>query len=174
MVLRGEVDVAFIHYESVQPQIECIPLCDEELLLAVSPRSPLVKALWDYRPFSPDYPNSPQIPVSLLEGVPLTLLSEGNYSRDQCDKMFRSAKLVPNIFINAESSELALDVAAATGGCTIIPHIVRARRTVQTGLTLYRIDNPYARRGFYMIYNSSGYVSAAAKTVMEAAIRSLQ
>lgn len=174
MLLHGDVDVAFMNFKSVQPQIESIQLCNEELLFAVHASSPLAERLLSYSQFSLENVDSSLVPVSMLADAQLVLLKEGTYSRDQCDKIFRQASIIPNIYMETENTELAIGIAEATGICTIFPHIVKAANTTGSKLLLYRLDSKYATRNFYFAYNNSRYASPSQQVFTRIATALLQ
>lgn len=174
MLLHGDVDVAFMNFKSVQPQIESIQLCNEELLFAVHASSPLTERILSYSQFSPENVDSSLVPVSILADAQLVLLKEGTYSRDQCDKIFRQANIIPNIYMETENTELAIGIAEATGICTIFPHIIKAANTTGSKLLLYRLDSKYATRNFYFAYNNSHYASPSQQVFTRIATALLQ
>lgn len=174
MLLHGNVDVAFMNFKSIHPQIESIQLCDEELLLAVSPNSPLSRELASYQQFSSKCVNSTPVPTSFLRSAKLVLLKEGTYSREQCNKIFWQGKIIPQIYMETENTELALGIAEATGICSIFPHVVKAQDLSGANLCLYRLDSQYAKRSFYLAYNNSRYISPAEQSFIDVAISLLK
>ena len=143
-LIRGDVDLIIGMLPFRVENIETVPLCDEEILLAV-PDSVLEKT----------YPGqaaqvkkqlSQCADLRLVQDCPFLLIHKGNRVRTLADEMFEEAQITPRVVLETENIETVM--ALAIKGM---------------GITFYSLNSPRARGVLGIGYHKGHYMSQATR-----------
>jgi DNA-binding transcriptional LysR family regulator len=134
---QGEMDVAVVILPVDRPWVECTPLLEEELVLAVDPGHVLAERK--------------TIRVSELELVPLVMFKDGYDLRDATLGACRRAGFMPILAMQGLEMDGALALAAAGVAAAVVPESVvasdpRLRPVRFRGRTLRRTIGLASRR----------------------------
>lgn len=171
-LLHGTVDLIIGMLPFKVDNVETVPICAEEILLAV-PDAVLEKA----------YPGqldeikeklSQNTDFSLLQDCPFLLINKGNRVRTIADEIFEEAQITPNVVLETENIETVLALAAKGMGITFYPKMfisdhqslpLRIMEKVQRKLPLNFYPLNYAKaHGVLAIgYHKGHYMSQATK-----------
>lgn len=177
-LLHGEIDLIIGMLPFKVENIETVPLCDEEILLAV-PNKVLEHA----------YPGqvekikeqlSTNADLRLLQNCPFLLINPGNRVRTLADEMFEEAQITPNIILETENIETVLALAAKGMGITFYPKMFISSHEVfqnnlenKTGLNFYSLNYPKAHGILGIGYHKGHYMSQATKEFIRIAKETL-
>ncbi len=167
-LLHGDVDLIIGMLPFRVKDIETVPLCEEEILLAV-PDSVLEKT----------YPGqlkerkdrlSHSADLTLVKDCPFLLINPGNRVRTLADEMFMEAQLSPEIVLETENIETVLALAAKGMGITFYPKmLISGYEAFQTaceekaGVYFYSLNSPKAHGILGIGYHKGHYMPQAAK-----------
>jgi DNA-binding transcriptional LysR family regulator len=148
---KGEMDLAVVILPVDRPWIECRPLMEEELVLAVDPGHPLAARR--------------QVRVSELERVPLVMFKDGYDLREATLQACRQAGFAPVMAMQGLEMDGALALAAAGVAAAVVPESVvpasRGLRAVRfRGGALKRTVGLASRRDRPLSPAASAFVDA--------------
>ena len=177
-LLHGEIDLIIGMLPFKVENIETVPLCDEEILLAV-PNKVLEHA----------YPGQVEkikeqlltnADLRLLQNCPFLLINPGNRVRTLADEMFEEAQITPKIILETENIETVLALAAKGMGITFYPKMFISSHEVfqnnlenKTGLNFYSLNYPKAHGVLGIGYHKGHYMSQATKEFIRIAKETL-
>lgn len=171
-LLHGTVDLIIGMLPFKVDNVETVPVCEEEILLAV-PDAVLEKA----------YPGqldeikeklSQKTDFSLLKDCPFLLINKGNRVRTIADEIFEEAQMTPKVVLETENIETVLALAAKGMGITFYPKMfisdhqslpIRIMEKVhkKIPLSFYPLDYAKAHGVLAIGYHKGHYMSQATK-----------
>lgn len=173
-LLHGDVDLVIDMLPFKVENIETVPLCDEEILLAV-PDSVLEHAfpgrLNEIKQQLADHTD-----LRLLRDCPFLLINEGNRVRTIADEMFEEAQFTPNIVLETENIETVRALAGKGMGITFYPKMFLSRskeqpvvRSQSLPVSYYPLPHPKAHGILAIGYHKGHYMSRATKEFIQIA-----
>lgn len=108
LVLSGRLDVGLVTSPVIHPELEVIPLYEDEMVLVAAPRCAL--------------PGT--ISFAELAGHPLILFSPGSGFRAFLDELFETNGFSPTVAMETDNMEAIKRMAAVDLGAAIIPRVV--------------------------------------------------
>ena len=167
-LLHGDIDLIIDMQPFKVENVETVPICQEEILLAV-PDAVLERAF----PGRLDVIKAQlthHTDLSLLSGCPFLLINEGNRVRTIADEMFEEAQLTPNVILETENIETVLALAIRGMGITFYPRMfisghkdIRSKIKDRSPLNFYSLDHPKAHGVLAIGYHKSHYMSQATR-----------
>lgn len=171
-LLHGEVDLIIGMLPFKVDDVETVPICEEEILLAV-PDAVLEK----------EYPGrlseikaqlSTHIDFSLLKNCPFLLINKGNRVRTIADDIFEEVHMTPKIILETENIETVLALAAKGMGITFYPRmfisghesirqILHEKVREKAAINFYSLDYARAHGELAIGYHKGHYMSQATK-----------
>ncbi|WP_341349641.1 LysR family transcriptional regulator [Clostridium saccharoperbutylacetonicum] len=118
-LFRGNVDLIVGMLPFNVENVECVPLCNEEILMIV-PDNILAK----YFPDSYGIVKrklEKEVDISLLKNCPFLMVNAKNSVRIVADEMFKEKQIKPNIILETESIETVLALSVKGMGITFYP-----------------------------------------------------
>jgi DNA-binding transcriptional LysR family regulator len=140
----GKFDLGFCSFVENEPDIEFIPLLEEELVLIVNKNHPL--AMFD------------SIDLRDTEKYPFILFSEDSGLRPTLDKLFEDADIVPKIKCKVEEDSAVAGLVSIDYGIAIIPKIWILDHF---DIKVLHIKNLTRKRYIYIAYIKNKYLSPA-------------
>ncbi len=128
-LLRGEIDAALLALPVGNDQVDVIPVCHEDFLLAVPQQHALSKRK--------------HIDISDLQGQNLMLLEEGHCLRDQALSVCKLAGAGENTTFRASSLETLRQMVISGLGVTLMPAM--AAQSGQSGIRYVPFETPPQR-----------------------------
>lgn len=167
---HGEVDLIIGMKPFSVEHVETIPICSEDILLAVSD-----SLLTQY------FPNRKQqimellsrgVDLKLLASCPVLTVKKGNRVRTIMDEMYEDAQVSPSIILEAENIETLLSLAAKGMGITFYPQaFIHPSRQ---DLHFYPLNYGKAHGVLAIGYYKNRYLPRAAKEFIRVALKVLQ
>lgn len=165
-LLHGDIDLLIDMLPIRAEQVETVPICEEEILLAV-PDQVLIRTFPDrYEEISQRL--SRHMDLTLLQDCPFLLLHEGNRIRTIADEMFEEAQIAPDIVLETENIETVLALAAKGMGITFYPRMfisdpteLKRQAVKSIGMNFYPLDYAKAHRILAIGYHRGHYMSQA-------------
>lgn len=177
-LLHGDVDLIFDMLPFRVENVESIPICEEEILLAV-PDAVLERAfpgkLEEIKAQLERHTD-----LSLLSECPFLLINEGNRVRTIADEMFEDAQFTPKIVLETENIETVLALAVKGMGITFYPRMfISGHKDIQqklrdkSPLNFYSLDYSKAHGVLAIGYHKGHYMSQATKEFIRIAKESI-
>ena len=173
-LLHGNIDLLIDMLPIKVENVETVPICEEEILLAV-PDAVLEKAF----PGQLQEINeqlSRHIDLKLLSRCPFLLINKGNRVRTLADEMFEEAEVSPNIVLETENIETVLALAFKGMGITFYPKMfISSYRELSSNaengmpVNFYSLDYPKAHGVLAIGYHKGHYMSQATKEFIQIA-----
>ena len=168
-LLHGDVDLVIDMQPFKVENIETVPLCEEEILLAV-PDAVLAKA-FPGRLEEMKEKLKTHTELSLLSTCPFLLINEGNRVRTIANEMFEEAQITPNIILETENIETVLGLCMKGMGITFYPKMFISsnqefRKRMQnpdSPVNFYSLDYAKAHGMLAIGYHKGHYMSQATK-----------
>lgn len=170
-MLHGEVDLIIDMLPFKVENVETVPLCEEDILLAVP--DAVLERVYPGRVDEIREELSRHTDFSLLRDCPFLLINPGNRVRTIADEIFEEAQITPRIVLEAENIETVLALARKGMGITFYPRMFVASHEPyreHTGqLNFYPLDNPRAHRILAIGYHKGHYMSRATQEFIQIA-----
>ncbi len=171
-LLHGDVDLIIDMLPFKVEQVETVPICEEEILMAV-PDSVLERTfpgrLAEIKEQLSTHPD-----LRLLQDCPFLMLHKGNRVRTIADEMFEDAQVTPNIILETENIETVLALAYKGMGITFYPKMfIASRNDIQKRSDFSRTFNFYSMNyskahGVLAIgYHKGHYMSQATREFIQ-------
>lgn len=167
-LLHGDVDLIIGMLPFRVENIETVPVCEEEILLAV-PNAVLEKHI-PGRLEEIKQKLSQNTDLSLLKDCPFLLINRGNRVRTLADEMFEEAQVSPNIILETENIETVMALAAKGMGITFYPKMfitshdpLKSLNAEFDCLNFYSLNYPKAHGVLAIGYHKGHYMSQATK-----------
>lgn len=177
-LLHGEVDLIIGMLPFKVDDVETVPICKEEILLAV-PDAVLER----------EYPGrldemkaqlSAHTDISLLKNCPFLLINKGNRVRTIADDIFEEAHITPRIILETENIETVLALAAKGMGITFYPRMfisghesirrmLHEKKREKASISFYSLDYAKAHGILAIGYHKGHYMSQATKEFIQIA-----
>ena len=167
-LLHGEIDLIIDMLPFKVDNVETVPICNEEILLAV-PNKVLEKT---YPGHAEELKEklSLSADLSLVKDCPFLLINPGNRVRTLADEMFEEAQITPNIILETENIETVLALSVKGMGITFYPKMFISSHEVfhnkmeeKTGINFYSLHYPKAHGVLAIGYHKGHYMSQATK-----------
>ena len=111
---NGDMDIGFQTVpESAKPDLECIKLCSEDVLLTIPSGHSLAKHATV--PFS-------EMDISMLRSEPFVLMYKKSTLRPLIDSIFSEAGFQPNILFETSSNNVIVTSVKSSTACGILPY----------------------------------------------------
>ncbi len=177
-LLHGRVDLIIDMMPFKVENVETIPICQEEILLAV-PEAILLQYFPDrLEEIKNQLAN--HVDLSLLSQCPFLLIHQGNRVRTIADELFEEAQFSPNIVLETENIETVLALAMKGMGITFYPRMfISGHREFQEKLskkapvTFYSLGYEKAHRVLAIGCHKGHYMPQAAKEFIRIAKETL-
>lgn len=166
LLTEGHVDVAFLSLPLENPDIPCLKVMEEEILLAAPMGHPILAQARQNRDTGRmwvDYPS--------MDGEEFLLYSINHRLSDFSDKIFEAYQIRPRVFQTHDSFETLIRLAEAGMGLTFIPetYVDPKQR-----LSYLSIGPSGQYRTLVLGYPPSGYVSKAARAFSDLVVEKLR
>lgn len=167
-LLHGDIDLIIDMLPFRVEDVESVPICQEELLLAVP--DAVLERCFPGRLEEIKAQLEQHTDLSLLSECPFLLINEGNRVRTIADEMFEEAQFTPNIVLETENIETVLALAMKGMGITFYPRMfIASRRDIRrrfkdcSPVNFYSLDYPRAHSVLAIGYHKGHYMSQATK-----------
>ena len=130
-LLHGDVDLVIGMLPFRVENIETVPICAEEVLLAVSDAT--LENFFGEQAGEILSILRENADLTLLQDCPFILLKKGNRVRAIADELFQDAEISPHILLELENIETALALSAEGMGITFYPEMFAANRETLSG-----------------------------------------
>lgn len=167
-LLHGDVDLIIDMLPFRVENVETVPVCEEEILLAV-PDAVLERA-FPGRLDEIKAQLEQHVDLALLADCPFLLINPGNRVRTIADEMFEEAQVTPNIALETENIETVLALAAKGMGITFYPKMfISGHKSIQQKmkdhlpLNFYSLDYQKAHGVLAIGYHKGHYMSQATR-----------
>ena len=166
-LLHGDVDLVIGMLPFRVENIETVPICAEEVLLAVSDAT--LENFFGEQAGEILSILRENADLTLLQDCPFMLLKKGNRVRAIADELFQDAEISPHILLELENIETALALSAEGMGITFYPEMFAANRETLSGakdggrLNLFSMRNPITHGTLAIGYHKGHYMSQATK-----------
>lgn len=167
-LLHGDIDLIIDMLPFRVENVETVPICEEEILLAV-PDSVLERA-FPGRLEEIKAQLEGHTDLTLLSECPFLLINEGNRVRTIADELFEEAQFTPKIVLETENIETVLALAVKGMGITFYPRMfissredIERRIRQRSPLNFYSLDYPRAHSVLAIGYHKGHYMSQATK-----------
>lgn len=137
-----ELDLGFCSFVENEPDIDFIPILEEELVLIVSKNHEL--ASFD------------SIDLKDLSNYPFVLFNEESGIRPLINSLFDKANITPKIICEVEEDSAVLGLVAVDYGIAIMPNISLIKNF---NVKVLRITNPIIKRYIYLASIKNKYLS---------------
>ena len=172
-LLHGDVDLIIDMLPFRVENVETVPVCEEEILLAVSDE--VLERAFPGRLEEVKAQLTRHVDLSLLSECPFLLINPGNRVRTIAYEMFEESQITPYIVLETENIETVLALAFKGMGITFYPKMfISGHETIQQkfkGLPLnfYSLDYPKAHGVLAIGYHKGHYMSQATKEFIQIA-----
>ncbi|AQR96198.1 MULTISPECIES: LysR family transcriptional regulator [Clostridium] len=166
-LFRGNVDLIIGMLPFNVENVECVPLCNEEILMIV-PDNILAK----YFPDSYGIVKrklEKEVDISLLKNCPFLMVNAKNSVRIVADEMFKEKQIKPNIILETESIETVLALSVKGMGITFYPKTLMNNKKLVfdentlLGVNIYQLQYNKTHGTLAIGYQKNRYISQAAK-----------
>jgi len=171
-LLHGDIDLIIGMLPFKVENVETVPICAEEILLAVS--DDVLEHAFPGRLEEIKETLSHHADLSLLKDCPFLLIKKGNRVRTIADEMFEEAQITPRIVLETENIETVLALALKGMGITFYPKMfVSGREDIKnsirtkTTLNLFALDHPKAHGVLGIGYHKGHYMSQATREFIQ-------
>ena len=173
-LLNGDVDLIIDMLPFKVENIETVPLCEEEILLAVP--DAVLEHAFPGRFEEIRRQLSEHTDLHLLRDCPFLLINKGNRVRTIADEMFEEAQITPKIVLETENIETVRALAGKGMGITFYPKMFISGskdqpviRSQSMSVTYYPLAHPKAHGVLAIGYHKGHYMSRATKEFIQIA-----
>ena len=171
-LLHGNIDLIIDMLPFKVENVETVPICEEEILLAV-PDSVLEHA-FPGRLKEIKAQLSEHTDLKLLANCPFLLINKGNRVRTIADEMFEEAQITPDIVLETENIQTVLALAEKGMGITFYPRMFisgqeESQEKAKSALNFYSLDYSKAHGVLAIGYHKGHYMSQATKEFIQTA-----
>lgn len=171
-LLHGDIDLIIDMLPFKVEQVETVPICEEEILLAV-PDAVLERAypgrLAQIKEQLSEHPD-----LALLQDCPFLMLHTGNRVRTIADELFEDAQITPNIILETENIETVLALALKGMGITFYPRMfisshqdIQKKSSTTVPVSFYPLNYSKAHRVLAIGYHKGHYMSQATREFIQ-------
>lgn len=162
MLINGETDITIVNLPITLPNIKCIPIFDEEILLSVPQDHPLTN-MGKYKKGC----KFPWIDINLFKNDPFILLKRGQRTREFSDKILSETKISPRKLIETRNIETALKMSAAGLGISFIPETYALNCSYPKQPYLFSVGNGNTKWTLAIAYRENGYLIKSAQKFID-------
>lgn len=167
---HGEVDLIIGMKPFSVENVETVPICNEDVLLAVS--DSLLEQYFPDRKQEMIEQLANGVDLKLLADCPVLTVKKGNRVRTIMDEMYEESQISPSIIFEAENIETILALAAKGMGITFYPQMfVHPSRE---NLHFYPLNYAKSHGVLAIGYYKDRYLPRAAKEFIQVAMTVLQ
>ena len=149
-------DIGFCSFVENEPDIDFIPIFEEQLVLIVSQ---------DHELASLD-----SIDLKDLENFPFVYFNKESGIRPLIDSLFKKVNVTPKIICEVEEDSAVLGLVAVDYGIAIIPNISLIKNF---DVKILNISNPTIKRYIYLVSMKNKYISPSANKFRNYILRNL-
>jgi len=167
-LLHGDIDLVIGMLPFHVENIETVPICEEEVLLAVP--DAVLERTFPGRLAEIKAQLEHATDIKLLGNCPFLLINPGNSVRTLADEIFEDAQITPHIVLETENIETVLALAAKGMGITFYPKMfisnhqdIRNKMSGSFPLNFYSLTHPKAHGVLAIGYHKGHYMSQATK-----------
>lgn len=167
-LLHGDVDLIIDMLPFKVENVETVPICQEEILLAV-PDAVLRRTFPD-RFAEVKEQLEKHTDLSILAKCPFLLINKGNRVRTIADEMFEEAQITPDVILETENIETVLALAIKGMGITFYPRMfisghrdIRRKISENSPISFYSLDYTKAHGVLAIGYHKGHYMSQATR-----------
>ena len=173
-LLHGDIDLIIGMLPFKVENVETVPVCSEEILLAVP--DAVLEHAFPGRLEEIKETLSQRTDLSLLKDCPFLLIKEGNRVRTIADEMFEEAQMSPRIVLETENIETVLALAIRGMGITFYPKMfvsgrddIKLPSPPKVPLNLFSLNYPKAHGVLGIGYHKGHYMSRATREFIQIA-----
>lgn len=163
MVVRDELDIAFVPFPLVETSLEYTILYKEEIFLAVPADHPLSLSRSDR-----EIRLSPYIDLSLVKNEPFIFLHKMRFTA-QAYELCNEAGFWPNIIFETRSWDTAHELVRNGMGISFIPEILLPKTFSPDDPSYFALNSPKAFRPYAVIYRSEADLTETARNMIRIA-----
>ncbi|MCC8061220.1 MAG: LysR family transcriptional regulator [Clostridiales bacterium] len=167
-LLHGEIDLIIGMLPFHVSDVETVPICKEEVLLAVP--NAVLERCFPGRLDEIRNQLEQHTDLKLLRDCPFLLINPGNRVRTLADEMFDEAQITPNIVLETENIETVLALAIKGLGITFYPKMfisgnqdILNRTRPDFPINFYSLGYPRANGVLAIGYHKGHYMTQATK-----------
>lgn len=172
-LLHGDVDLIIGMLPFRVENIEVVPICKEEILLAVPDLILETYFPGHFEEVKQSLRSNPDL--SLLKDCPFLLIKEGNRVRTLANEMFEDAQVTPDIILEAENIQTVMALSSKGMGITFYPKMLISDHNSQgadadsgsPGLSYYSLSHPKAQGVLAIGYHKGHYMSQATREFIQ-------
>lgn len=177
-LLHGDVDLIIGMLPFSVENIQTVPICGEEILLAV--HDEVLERVFPGQLAAVKKQLSEALDLEFLKDCPFLLINKGNRVRTIADEMFEEAQITPHIILETENIETVLALAAKGMGITFYPKMfisshgdLDGKSRLRKGLNFYPLNYSKAHGVLGIGYHKGHYLSQATKEFIRIARESV-
>ena len=174
MLDSGEIDLMLDNNIMDDDIYDSIPICHEELILAVPRTSACNRGLKEYACDSQDIKKNRRkketeasVILDAMKDEPFLFLRQGNDTRSRADKICRAAGFEPKIILELEQQLTAYNLSRAGIGPSFVGDLLVKGEADDDQLWFYRIKSDGAVRQVYLHRRKHRYQSTALKEFLK-------
>lgn len=157
-LLDGEYDFAIMNLPVNHPEFETIPLCEDELVLAVPA---------EYKNLVKVNKNCEITDLSVAKEIPFVTVGKEQEMRKLFDALCAAAGFEPDIYAQVTGVLTAWEVAKSGSAATIIPKQFVDAKGEHSSVEIYKIKNTPYKRQSAVVLRRGQFVSEYAKFAIE-------
>lgn len=138
-------DLGFCSIVENEPEVDFIPILEEELVLIVSHNHELASL--------------DSIDLKDMENYPFIFFNKESGIRPLIDSLFNKVNVTPKVICEVEEDSAVLGLVSVNYGIAIIPNISLIK---SFDVKILRITNPIIKRYIYLAYMKNKYISPSA------------
>lgn len=154
-IVKEELDIGFVTmYPQDQPNIVCVPLAKEELVVIIPSGHPLAGNA------APASEPLVEIDLKQLEYEPFVLMDKTSTLRSVCDSIFEHAGFQPNVLFETNNTGSIVSMVESTLCCGIIPEYYLKNQSSR--IAAFSLDY-HPIWDIAILYKKGRYLSSGAK-----------
>ncbi|MEG0018966.1 MAG: LysR family transcriptional regulator [Oscillospiraceae bacterium] len=162
MLSRGELDLAILNIPLTMPNLDYIPILDEEILLAIPPDHPKS----DYGIINEGH-RYPWIDLKHFENDSYILLKPSFKTRQITNAVLNTINFAPKSIIETGNINTAYRLAANGYGVSFIPETYVHNSSSSVKANVYSFGKPETRITLAAVYRKDAYLSKACQIFLD-------
>lgn len=162
----GILDLVVDNRALPDDQYSCVPLLEEQLMLAVPRDCPVNDKLKEYQLTAEDLRNKkhvgedvPIVPLQEFQNESFIYLRTGNDTRHRADRLCAQAGFSPHVFLKVDQQMSAFNLAKSGMGIAFISDWVILHMVNDDSLVYYRMDPKFTKRNVSIYYKTRRYMT---------------
>lgn len=162
---NGELDLAItVKQDHLDASFKCVPLCDENVLIAVS--AEIVNAN-ERLANAVKIDGIPTVDLSAFENIDFILLGEGQLLSRYFDSFLAKTIVTPKNMIRCTEIETSLALAnSGVGAALVMSTTLQYYRERYPNLHYFAVNTPMPKRTLYILSRKKQYLTEAEKTLI--------